>query len=239
MTLLLGSGLTLGGACSSQRGPSELDKELDAARKNAEKRKPAECYPGSDESCYTAANGEVGPEGTAGRGICKNGSRSCDPDGFWSSCEGAVLPTKELCNSIDDDCDGKVDNGFERAGAKCFAGEGECRVAGTYACSPDGSQSLCSAEAKAPQPEVCDNRDNDCDGEIDEGEMAGTGDSCRTGQLGACAAGTKQCVKGTIECVPNQVASVEICNKIDDDCDGKVDDDCISEEEARRAGVIK
>ena len=228
----------LGFGCQKQ-GMSEVDKELARARKQATKRTEAECYPAIKEPCYFLDDGVAGPEGTVGRGICKEGERTCDGSGFWQACAGAVLPGAELCNNIDDDCNGRVDDGFERDGTKCFAGDGECRSEGSYACSPDGSSSVCSAKAKPPSTEVCDGKDNDCDGEIDDGDVDGTGASCQTGQAGACSVGTKQCNAGSIQCMPTHVRTVEICNKIDDDCDSTVDEDCISEAEARKAGIIK
>jgi hypothetical protein len=219
--------------------PDDLDRQLAKAKKEATKRKPAECYPEIKEPCYFLEDGVAGPAGTIGRGICEEGERQCDGQGFWGSCAGAVLPAKEICNGIDDDCNGKVDDGFERAGTKCFAGEGECRAEGSYSCSADGSESVCSATAKPAKPEICDGKDNDCNGLIDDGDIAGTGDQCNTGEPGACSVGTKQCIAGGIKCMATHIRSVEICNGIDDNCNGKVDEDCISEQEARAAGVIK
>ncbi len=236
-TFLFGSGFVVG--CATEQGQSDLDKALDDARKDAGSRQAAECYPQSKEPCYSLADGKQGPAGTASRGRCTEGLRACDGDGRWQTCEGAVLPVAEMCNKIDDDCNGKIDDGFERDGTKCFAGSGACRSEGTYSCSADGTQSVCSAKAKAPAAEVCDGVDNDCDGKIDDGAVEGTGDSCKTGQPGACSAGVRQCVTGSISCVPRHIRTLEICNKVDDDCDGKVDEDCITEEEAREAGIIK
>ena len=218
------------GCAASQ--PSELDKELEAAKVDAAKRKAAECYPGTKEPCY------AGPANTAGRGVCKEGERACSPEGFWLECKDEALPAAaELCNDVDDDCDGKVDNGFQRIGTKCSAGQGECLVEGKYACTKDGSANTCSATAKAAADEICDGKDNDCDGQIDDGELKGTGAECATGQKGVCKIGHRKCQAAAIACVPDKQPSVEICNSFDDDCDGKTDEDCISEEDARNAGI--
>jgi len=71
--------------------------------------------------------------------------------------------------------------------------------------------------------EVCDGIDNNCSGAVDEGNPDG-GTACSTGGVGVCAAGTTQCVSGAIICVANTSPSAEVCNGLDDDCDGIVDD---------------
>jgi hypothetical protein len=238
LTLSLGFAIGFGVGCTPA-GPSEIDKELAKAKKEATKRKPAECYPENKEPCYFLADSVPGPEGTAGRGVCREGERQCDAQGFWGACSGAVLPGTEICNSLDDDCNGRVDDGFERDGAQCFSGEGECKVPGKFACAADGASSVCSAKAKDPRPETCDGKDNDCNGQVDDGSIEGTGATCSTGLAGACTTGTKQCVAGAIKCTPIHVRHAEVCNKVDDDCDSKVDEDCISEDEAREIGIIK
>jgi len=63
----------------------------------------AACVENAEEGCYS------GPDNTAGRGICKAGTRTCR-GGVWGACSGEVLPGVEQCgDALDSDCDGKVD----------------------------------------------------------------------------------------------------------------------------------
>jgi hypothetical protein len=60
------------------------------------------CVAGKVQLCYG------GPFGTLGKGICKGGLQTCQPNGTWGPCVGAVLPKTEICNNgIDEDCNGK------------------------------------------------------------------------------------------------------------------------------------
>ncbi|MBL8683179.1 MAG: peptidoglycan DD-metalloendopeptidase family protein [Myxococcales bacterium] len=59
---------------------------------------------GISRACYT------GPAGTAGRGICRQGTQTCSA-GSFGACAGQVVPRAETCNRMDDDCDGMVDEG--------------------------------------------------------------------------------------------------------------------------------
>ncbi len=69
-----------------------------------------------------------------------------------------------------------------------------------------------------PGVEVCNGRDDDCDGAIDEDLGAS---NCGTG---ACARMQLNCMNGATQtCTPGAPAA-ESCNGIDDDCDGMVDD---------------
>jgi hypothetical protein len=72
----------------------------------------------------------------------------------------------EICNELDDDCDGEIDESFLK----------------------------CGDPLHCPAAEVCNGEDDDCDGQIDEGDVCGG-------------------------CVP----SPEICDGCDNDCDGIVD----------------
>jgi hypothetical protein len=62
-------------------------------------------------ACYT------GPSGTKGAGICKEGSQQCGVDGKLGQCVGQVVPAAtELCNNVDDTCDGVTDEGCKPTG---------------------------------------------------------------------------------------------------------------------------
>jgi len=80
-----------------------------------------------------------GLPGTNGVGPCKAAIRTCGSDGKWGPCEGEVIPEYEigeLCNDgIDNDCDGKADNGQD------FDGDG----------SPN-CEDCCESDADCPDP---------------------------------------------------------------------------------------
>jgi hypothetical protein len=96
---------------------------------------------------------------------------------------------------------------------------GTCSVSGSNVCN--GTTLTCGVTAKTPAPEgsTCDGVDNNCNGRVDEGVVTG---SCTIDSLqGRCAIGQQLC-DGTCEQIHRPVP--EICNGLDDDCNGVVDD---------------
>jgi hypothetical protein len=158
---------------------------------------------------------------------CTSGLGACLRTGV-GACVGGVVscaaipgtPTAESCNSVDDDCDGSIDEGNPDAGAPCGSNIGEC-AEGVLQCS--GGALMCFGEIR-PSIESCNNRDDDCDGSIDE-ENPGGGSACGSTDIGECMRGVTRCVDGVLECVGSVSAVAEVCNSLDDDCDGLLDDE--------------
>ena len=121
------------------------------------------------------------------------GEHSCVK--VWGPCE----PPAEICNGMDDDCDGVVDNGVLNACGGCGELPEETCNGADDDCDggiDEGVTNACGACGPVGQ-EICNGIDDNCDGQVDEG----VSNAC-----GGCGP------------VPQ-----EVCNGIDDDCDGVVD----------------
>gem|GEM_PF-1730366 len=211
---------------------------------------------GMDNDCdgTTDEDYEIGVPCAVGVGICSVGAWQCLPEDdpgypFGRRCSAWDMAQTEKCDYIDNDCDGKTDNGTfvntlapgnppctNCVGVQCDAA-GECDW-GFYRCGygvgpnsePVGTWIECFSPGVG-DPEICDGLDNNCNSDTDENFP----------ELGTPCDGEGECGDGIYECSPFTVYETicttenpynveyegqdETCNFKDDDCDGMTDED--------------
>jgi hypothetical protein len=96
------------------------------------------CTDECETACIEGDTKECGND----TGVCKKGIQVCHKK-EWSSCINASYATTEYCNNLDDSCDGIIDNVENIFKCGCYNGS-------------------------SPSIEIFDEKDNDCDREIDE-----------------------------------------------------------------------
>jgi hypothetical protein len=189
----------------------------------------AGCVPTGEEICDgkdNDCNGLIDDGVLPGVGdLCTNQLGECA--GGVQECVNGVLrcskqPSPEVCDNLDNNCNGMVDEGDPGGGAKCGTDVGEC-VAGVERCQNGEVVCVGAIGTVGGQPEICDAKDNDCDGKFDE-DIDSFGDCGPSTNVGRCQIGQLMCQAGTPVCMGAVFPIFEICNGEDDDCDGEVDE---------------
>ena len=207
----------VGDACEGDKDGDGVADGQDCAPLNPD------VHPGAAELCDGVDNNCSGAADEGFPDFDKDGIKDCldgDDDDDGDPDETDCAPTDpsvshlaaEACDGIDNNCSGEADEGFGQL--KC--GKGVC--AHSVVLCLGGVLQTCDPYEGA-QAELCDGKDNDCDGLLDEDQ--GT----TTCGKGACFHTVSNCVNGQSQvCDPLEGAADEVCDGLDNDCDGPVDE---------------
>ncbi len=198
---------------------ASLDAGLDACTPQPEtcNGRSDDCDAEVDEDFAT-----LGDPCQVGLGEClRSGTMVCNPDGDGVVCDAtAGVPAVELCDGLDNNCDGFADEIYDFAVFCDGADTDQCAEA-HFIC--DGNGGIVCGDTTGDNVELCNGLDDDCDLATDEG--FGLGVACDGDDADACAEGVVACDgAGGTTCGDATGNSVELCNGVDDDCDLTIDD---------------
>jgi len=156
----------------------------------------------------------------------------CDAESYAFHSGGTWHPSEDVCDGLDNDCDGETDEDFVASLVTC--GVGECQRTTLTDCI--NGQVMGDCVPGQPQQEVCDGRDNDCDGLTDRFDPGLLLIPCPN-QNGVCAGAMRtpeMCVDGAWQDCPvshyaghafPHYSEVDLCDGLDNNCDGQIDED--------------
>ena len=189
------------------------------------------CTNGATQSCYD------GPPGTVGVGICKAGIRTCS-NGSWGECSGEQTPLPLDCTSttVDNTCDGRIDS-QDPSCKTCPPPTDPSRICkvpnitrnadgsptgicvdGVRSCT-NGVLGDCKGEV-LPFPEVCDGKDNNCNGQVDENPdtLCTSGFTCVSGVCVPASCGVEDLCPEGFKCQLASNSSLGTCVRDPNGC---------------------
>jgi len=211
------------GSCQAMGETSCVEGQVvDSCSPGAGMGGDADCN-GIDDDCDGRVDeGFVSMPTSCGAGVCgANGSTSCVAGVVVDSCHPGMpsSATDTVCNGLDDDCDGMEDEEFMPAATSC--GMGVCQAMGSTSCVAGALVDSCAPGAPQSSTDAtCDNLDNDCNGQVDDGYV-GTVTHCG---YGACATtGNTQCSAGNVVDTCHVTCEGNCADGREDDGDGRLD----------------
>ncbi|MBM4354584.1 MAG: hypothetical protein FJ109_12480 [Deltaproteobacteria bacterium] len=209
--------------CPGLKNPLQTDLDEDGLGNPCDPDLDGDGVDNGKDNCPLVANpDQADADGDKTGDVCevdKDGDGSPD-SADCAPLDPAVHPgAVESCNGVDDNCNGTVDEGAPDLDAD-----------GLKNCidpDDDGDGDPDDADCAPLNPAVhhaavesCNGLDDDCDGQTDEGLG-----SLSCGK-GSCAHKVQACLAGPPQtCDPFQGIQEEVCDGVDNDCDGLTDED--------------
>ncbi|MBI5550264.1 MAG: putative metal-binding motif-containing protein [Desulfobacterales bacterium] len=230
-------------------GPSDTDDDGDSYTENEGDCNDgnASIFPGANDVCGDGVDQDC----SGGDEICPPDPNNSDDDndgftenqGDCNDSNPAVRPgAAESCNNLDDNCNGQTDEGVRVSFYRDSDGDtyGSAAAAVQACVAPAGyvaDHSDCDDAVATVHPnatEICNNIDEDCDGQTDEGVLLTFYQDGDRDTFGNAAMSTQACaapngyVTSSNDCDDTRAAvhpeATETCNGLDDNCNAQTDE---------------
>jgi hypothetical protein len=203
---------------------------------------------GLDNDCDGQTDSNLtGPDCALQDGVCAGSTQPCGGASGWQPCVqssygGDYEVVESSCDGLDNDCDQQTDE--DLTGPPCTLQLGVC-AGSTRSCGGAAGWLACDNNSYGADYEatetLCDDLDNDCDGNTDEDCPCSEGETqdCSTDE-GECEAGTQTCDQnGVWGACSGILPGTEDCDGLDNNCDTQTDEDLTGEACLLQDGVCQ